>query len=55
MSDRPKVRAMVGLRGDLTGKVSMKERAKLAESINPLTKIPLPGIAKESLRIWNIA
>ncbi|MEI6397735.1 MAG: DUF6088 family protein [Pseudomonadota bacterium] len=55
MADRPKVRAMVGLLGDLTGKIATKERTKLERSINPLTKfkVSLAGIAPESLRAWH--
>jgi hypothetical protein len=56
MVDRPKVRAMVGLLGDLTGKISVKERTKLERSINPLTKfkVPLAGIAPGPLKAWHI-
>lgn len=56
MADRPKVRAMVGLLGDLSGKISVKERTKLERSINPLTKfkVTLTGIAPEPLKAWHI-
>lgn len=59
MNDRPGVRGMTGLLGDLTGGLSKTWRRRLKSSLNPLTrfKLTLPAdfVAPETLKEWHFA
>ena len=58
MHDRPKVRAMVGLLGDMTKKISTENREKIKSSLNPLTRFKIGKSSKELkltlLKEWQI-
>lgn len=59
MNDRPGVRGMIGLLGDLTGSISETWRRRLKASLNPLTKfklnLPADFVALETLKEWHFA
>jgi len=58
MHDRPKVRAMTGLLGDMTNKITNEYRTKLKASLNPLTRFKIGKSSKDLnptlLKEWQI-
>ncbi len=57
LRDRPGVRGMIGLLGDLSGGLSETWRRRLKASLNPLTKfklhLPTNFVAPETLKEWH--
>lgn len=58
LQERPKVRALVGLLGDMTKKISPEYRSQLKSSLNPLTRFKIfknsADIETNLLKEWQI-